>query len=265
MPAESATRARQQGLTGITGRLRAGTRNGLHIRGLAVSGGKDPKTYAEGHRERLRVRYRQGGEAALQDYELLEVLLTYAIPRRDTKPLAKKLLERFGTLARVFEADPATLEEVDGIGPQTATLISLIRPLATRFLKVRPTGKTILRSTGEAVAYFQAKLKGLPDEEVHVAFVNAKNAVTATECLQRGTVDQSAVYVRKVIERALAHKASGFILAHNHPSGDPTPSAHDRELTQAIKAAAAAVGVRFLDHLIIGDADPFSFRANGLV
>ena len=174
-------------------------------------------------------------------------------------------LERFGTLARVFEAEPATLEEVAGIGPQTATLVSLIRPLATRFLKVRPTGKRILRSTGEAVAYFQAKLKGLPDEEVHVAFVNAKNAVTATGCLQRGTVDQSAVHVRKIIERALAHKASGFILAHNHPSGDPTPSAHDRELTQAVKAAAATVGIRFLDHLIIGDAAPFSFKANGLL
>lgn len=227
--------------------------------------GNDVKGYADGHRARLRARYRLSGETALQDYELLELLLTFAIPRRDTKLLAKKLLERFGTLARVFGAEPAALEEVDGIGPQTATLISLIRPLATRFLKFRPTGKAILRSTGEAVGYFQAKLKGLPDEEVHVAFVNAKNAVTGMECLQRGTVDQSAVYVRKVIERALAHKASGFILAHNHPSGDPTPSAHDRELTQAVKAAAAAVGIRFLDHLIIGDAAPFSFKANGLL
>jgi DNA repair protein RadC len=232
---------------------------------MAGNEGRDEKSYREGHRERVRARYRLNGEAALQDYELLELLLTYAIPRRDTKLLAKKLLERFDTLARVFEAEPAALEEVDGIGPQAATLISLIRPLATRFLKVRPTGKTILRSTGEAVAYFQAKLKGLPDEEVHVAFVNAKNAVMGTECLQRGTVDQSAVYVRKVIERALAHKASGFILAHNHPSGDPTPSAHDRELTQAVKAAAAAVGTRFLDHLIVGDAAPFSFKANGLL
>jgi DNA repair protein RadC len=201
----------------------------------------------------------------LQDYELLELLLTFAIPRRDTKLLAKKLLERFGTLARVFEADPAILEEVDGIGRQAATLISLIRPLATRFLKTTTSLKTTLRSTADASEYFQAKLKGLPEEEVHVAFVNAKNAVTATECLQQGTVDQSAVYVRKVIERALAHKASGFILAHNHPSGDPTPSAHDRELTQAVKAAAATVGIRFLDHLIIGDTAPFSFKANGLL
>ena len=226
---------------------------------------KDAKEHNKGHRERLRARYRLNGEAALEEYELLELLLTYAIPRRDTKLLAKKLLERFGTLARVFEADPATLEVIDGIGPQVATLISLIRPLATRFVTQAPRAKTVLRSTADAAAYFQVKLKGLSEEEVHVAFVNSKNAVMATECLQRGTVDQSVVYVRKVIERTLAHKASGFLLVHNHPSGDPTPSSDDRDLTQALKAAAETVGVRFLDHLVIGETDPFSFKANGLL
>ena len=226
---------------------------------------KDAKEHNKGHRERLRARYRLNGEAALEEYELLELLLTYAIPRRDTKLLAKKLLERFGTLARVFEAEPATLEAIDGIGPQAATLISLIRPLATRFVTQAPRAKTVLRSTADAAAYFQVKLKGLSEEEVHVAFVNSKNAVMATECLQRGTVDQSVVYVRKVIERTLAHKASGFLLVHNHPSGDPTPSSDDRDLTQALKAAAETVGVRFLDHLVIGETDPFSFKANGLL
>ena len=226
---------------------------------------KGAREYSRGHRARLRARYRMSGETALQDYELLELFLTFAIPRRDTKLVAKKLLERFGTLAHVFEADPATLEEIDGIGPHAATLISLTRPLATRFLTEAPRLKTLFRSTGEAATYFQAKLKGLPEEEVHVAFVNAKNAVMTTECLQRGTVDQSVIYVRKVIERALAHKASGFILAHNHPSGDPTPSPQDREITQALKAAAATVGVRFLDHLVIGETDPFSFKTNGLL
>ena len=227
--------------------------------------GKDDRSHLEGHRERLRARYRVSGEATFQDYELLELLLTFAIPRRDTKLLAKMLLERFGTLASIFEADPASLQKIEGIGPQAATLISLIRPLAARFLTAAPGPKTLLRSAGEAAAYFRAKLKGLGEEEVHMAFVNAKNAVTGTECLQRGTVDQSVVYVRKVIERALAHKASGFLLAHNHPSGDPTPSDHDRELTQTVKAAAATVGIRFLDHLIIGDGAPFSFRASGLL
>ena len=226
---------------------------------------KDAKEHNKGHRERLRARYRLNGEAALEEYELLELLLTYAIPRRDTKLLAKKLLERFGTLARVFEAEPATLGTIDGIGPQAATLISLIRPLATRFVTQAPRAKTVLRSTADAAAYFQVKLKGLSEEEVHVAFVNSKNAVMATECLQRGTVDQSVVYVRKVIERTLAHKASGFLLVHNHPSGDPTPSSDDRDLTQALKAAAETVGVRFLDHLVIGETDPFSFKANGLL
>lgn len=223
------------------------------------------KNYLAEHRERLRARYRLNGEAALEDYELLELLLTYAIPRRDTKLLAKKFLERFGTLARIFEAEPAALEAIDGMGPQAATLISLIRPLATRFVTQAPKAKTVLRSTADAVAYFQAKLKGLSEEEVHVAFVNSKNAVMATECLQRGTVDQSVVYVRKVIERTLAHKASGFLLAHNHPSGDPTPSSDDRDLTQVLKAAAETVGVRFLDHLVIGETDPFSFKASGLL
>ena len=160
--------------------------------------GKDAKEHDKGHRERLRARYQLSGEAGLQDYELLELLLTYAIPRRDTKLLAKKLLERFGTLARVFEAEPKALEEIDGIGPQPATLLSLIRPLAVRFLTAPLIAKTLLKSTGEAAAYFRAKLKGLREEEVHVAFVNAKNAAMITECLQRGTVDQSVVDVRKV-------------------------------------------------------------------
>jgi DNA repair protein RadC len=120
---------------------------------MAKNDGQDEKSYKEGHRERLRARYRQVGDTALQDYELLELLLTYAIPRRDTKLLAKKLLERFGTLARVFEAEPAALEEVEGIGPQAATLISLIRPLAARFLKTTTSPQTTLRSTADAAAY----------------------------------------------------------------------------------------------------------------
>ncbi len=177
--------------------------------------------------------------------------------------MAKTLLERFGSLTGVLEADAGSLEQVDGIGPAAAILLSLIRPLSIYLVAGKKPSQAVLKSPEAAAAFFQAKLKGVPEEEIHVAFVNAKNAVTATECLQRGTVDQSAVYIRKIMERALAHKASGFILAHNHPSGDPTPPAHDRELTQAVKAAAAAVGVRFLDHLIIGDAAPFSFKANG--
>ena len=227
--------------------------------------GKREGSEMKGHRARLRSRYRAVGDAGLADHELLEVLLTYAIPRRDTKELAKRLLTRFGSIAGVLEADAESLEQVDGVGPAAATLLSLIRPLSIHLVTGKKPPHAVLKSPEAAAAFFQAKLKGLSEEEVHVAFVNSKNAVTATECLQRGTVDQSAVYVRKVIERALVQKASGFILAHNHPSGDPTPSAHDRELTQAVKAAVATVGIRFLDHLIIGESAPFSFKANGLL
>lgn len=228
-----------------------------------MGGVKDARDYVRGHRDRLRARYRLNGDAALQDYELLELLLTFAIPRRDTKLLAKKLMERFGTLAAVVQADQTSVEEIRGVGHHAATLISLIRPLATRFVAGTAGSKVLLKTTGEATTYFQAKLKGLPEEEVHLAFVNSKNAVTATECLQQGTGDQSVVYVRKVIERVLTNKASGFILAHNHPSGNPTPSSQDQEVTWALKAAATAVGLRFLDHLIIGEAGHFSFKANG--
>lgn len=161
---------------------------------VPVGDAREPMNYAKRHRARLRARYRVSGEAALQDYELLELLLTFAIPRRDTKLLAKKPLERFGSLGRVFEADSATLQE-----------------------------KTFLRSTGDAGAYFQATLKGLPEEEVHVAFAIARNVGAATECLQRGTVDQTVVSVRKAVQRALAHKTSGLTLAHAHPGGDPAP------------------------------------------
>jgi DNA repair protein RadC len=227
--------------------------------------GERDRSDMEGHRSRLRTRYRAVGEAGLADHELLELLLTYAIPRRDTKDLAKALLARFGSLAAVLEADAGSLEQVGGIGPAAATLVSLIRPLSVHLVLGKKPGRTALKSPEGVASFFQVKLKGLKDEEIHTAFVDAKNAIIATERLQRGTVDQSGVYVRQVIEHALAHKASGFILAHNHPSGDPMPSQHDRELTQAVKAAAAAVGIRFLDHLIIGDAAPFSFKTNGLL
>ncbi len=227
--------------------------------------GKRDRSDMEGHRSRLRTRYRTVGEAGLADHELLELLLTYAIPRRDTKDLAKALLARFGSLTAVLEADAGSLEQVEGVGPAAATLVSLIRPLSVQLVLGKKPAGTALKSPEAAASFFQIKLKGLKDEEIHAAFVDAKNAVIATERLQRGTVDQSAIYVRQVMERALAHKASGFLLAHNHPSGDPAPSTHDRELTQAIKAAAATVGIRFLDHLIIGDTAPFSFKANGLL
>ncbi len=229
---------------------------------MTQSPGSSP---SEGHRGRLRARFRAVGEAGLAEHELLELLLTYAIPRHDTKGLAKALLARFGSLAGVLEADPTSLEQEDGIGPTAATLVALVRPLAGHLLSGAKPARLVLKSAESASSFFQAPLKGLKDEEIHAAFVDSKNRVIARECLQKGTVDQSTIPVRRIIERALAHKASGFILAHNHPSGDPTPSNDDRALTQSVQAAAAAVGIRFLDHLIIGDERPFSFKSQGMM
>lgn len=219
----------------------------------------------QGHRKRLRRRVERVTEEALEDYELLELLLTFAIPRKDTKTLAKDLLSRFSGLNGLLRAECSQMEEVRGIGPRASLLIGLIEPLASRALLSNRNSRIILSSPEAAVGYFQSRLGSLQVEQVHAAYVNARNAVTAAECIQEGTVDQSVVYPRKVLERALFHKASGFILAHNHPSGETNPSPQDRRLTEMLAQAARPLGVRFLDHLVIGEGEPFSFRKNGLL
>ncbi len=219
----------------------------------------------EGHRQRLRTRLERSSDASLEDHELLEMLLTFALPRKDTKPPARELLARFQGLTGLLHADRRQLEDVPGIGPRASLLISLVAPLVARSQSEGKPVRTVLSSPEAAGSYFRSRLTHLQVEQVHAAYVNARNAVTAVECIQEGTVDQSVVYPRKVLERALFHRASGFILAHNHPSGDPTPSAQDRQLTDLLVQAARPLGVRFLDHLIIGEGPPFSFRSHGLI
>jgi DNA repair protein RadC len=219
----------------------------------------------QGHRRRLRQRMERVTEEALEDYELLELLLTFAIPRKDTKSLAKELLQHFTGLNGLLRAERSQIEEISGIGPRASLLISLIEPLFSRALLVNRAGRVILSSPEAAAGDFQSRLGSLPVEQVHAAYVNARNVVTVAECIQEGTVDQSVVYPRKVLERALFHKASGFILAHNHPSGETNPSPQDRRLTEMLLQAARPLGVRFLDHLVIGEGEPFSFRKNGLL
>jgi DNA repair protein RadC len=220
---------------------------------------------AAGHRRRLRLRLERATDAALEDHELLELLLTFAIPRVDTKRLARSLLTRFESLAGVFSAEPSQILELPGLGPRSVLLLGLIRPLASRSLSSPRKSGVSLSSPEEAARFFHVRLGNLLVEQVHAAFVNARNRVVATDMVQEGTVDHSVVYPRKILERALHHKASGFILAHNHPSGDPTPSAQDIQLTKNLDIAARAMGVRFLDHLIIGEGEPYSFQRNGLL
>lgn len=227
--------------------------------------GADPRQHDCGHRKRLRWRIERATDSALDDYELLELLLTYAIPRCDTKPIAKALLTRFGDMAGVFGAERCQMQEVAGIGPRAAGLMALVVPLAARAWTVTKENRITLSSPEESGSYFRARLRHLREEQVHAAFVNSRNAVTAVECLQEGSVDHSFIYPRKVLQRALLHKSSGFILAHNHPSGCATPSQEDLQFTANLSRAARIVGVRFLDHLVIGAKETYSFRHHGLL
>ena len=205
-----------------------------------------------GHRERLRTKFRELGDSALADYELLELLLFRLIPRRDTKPVAKALLERFGTLAGVFGAPLHLLEEVDGIGEAVAADIKLVSAIAHRTLKSEIKGKTVLGSWKSVIDYCHQAMAYETNEQFRILFLDKRNQLIADEIQQRGTVDHAPVYPREVIKRALELSATAIVLVHNHPSGDPTPSRADIEMTQTIANTAQPLGIAVHDHIIIG-------------
>ena len=224
---------------------------------------KDKPHYI-GHRERLRERFRRAGAEGLHDYELLELLLTYAIPRKDVKPLAKELIKKFGGLSGVLDAKQEELEEVPGLGPRSATLIRLVKELHGAYLAEQMEHRDLLSSPQTVVDFARVKLAGLPHEALMVIYLNIKNEVIDHEVLHEGTVDRVVIYPRRIVEAALAHHAAGLILIHNHPSGHPEPSEEDRRLTQAVAAAARTVDIRLLDHIIVGRDGYYSFREEGL-
>ena len=225
----------------------------------------EQKPHYLGHRERLRRRFRQAGPEGLHDYELLELLLTYAIPRRDVKSLAKDLIRRFGGLSGVLDASFEELEAVPQLGPASAVLIRLVKETCSAYLAEGMRRRDFLTSPQAVVDFARAKLAGLPHEAFMVVYLDAKNGVIAHEVLHRGTVDRSVVYPRRVIEGALAHHASALVLVHNHPSGDVQPSPEDRRITRMIVEAARTVDLRVLDHVIVGKNGHFSFAAAHLM
>jgi DNA repair protein RadC len=225
---------------------------------------QDAPDYFE-HRKRLREKFLKAGAEGLHDYELLELLLTFAIPRVDVKPPAKALVKRFGTLNAVLDATQSELESVRGMGPSSAVLIRLIKELFAAYLAERMEGKDVLSSPGAVVEFARVKLAGLPHEAFMVIYLNVKNRVIDHEVLQEGTVDRAIVYPREIIKAALTHKAAGLILSHNHPSGDPEPSQEDKHLTRAVIEAARTVEIRVLDHIIVGKNGYFSFQENRLL
>ena len=223
------------------------------------------KPHYHGHRERLRERFDKTGADGLPDYELLELLLFRAIPRGDTKPLAKRLMDRFGTIGGVLGAEKEALKEVDGAGDAVVHTLKLVEALGIRTLQEAVKGRPVIGTWQAVLDYCSAQLGYKKTEHFRVLFLDNHNALIADEEQQHGTVDHVVLYPREVIKRALQHGASAVILVHNHPSGDPSPSRADIELTKEVAKAGATLGVTVHDHLVIGRSRHVSLREAGLM
>jgi DNA repair protein RadC len=218
-----------------------------------------------GHRERLRERFSTGGPKALPDYELLEMILFRAIPRGDTKPLAKQLMNKFGSFAEVMSAAPERLKEVKGIGDRAVEEIKLIKAAAERLTLGQLKAKSALTSWNGVIDYLRL-VQGFENrEQFRILFLDKKNNLIADEVQGHGTVDHTPVYVREVVKRALELSSTAIILVHNHPSGDPTPSRADIDMTKQIMDAARPLGVSVHDHIIVGRDGHASLKAMRLI
>lgn len=217
------------------------------------------------HRKRIRERFMNSSGKGMSDYELIELLLTYAIPRRDVKPIAKRLYKKFGALQGILNCSREELEKIEGIGPASYTLVHLIKEIIAKYFEENMTRKDVLSSPGLVVDFSRAKLSGLKDELFLCIYLNTKNEVIDHETIQEGTIDQVVLHPRKVLERALYKKASAIILVHNHPSGHAKPSREDKLLTKEMIKASKLIDLRLLDHLIIGNNAYYSFRENSLI
>lgn len=218
-----------------------------------------------GHRNRLRERFSQGGADAMPDYELLELVLFRAIPRQDTKPIAKALIATFGTFGDVLAAPAARLKEVKGVGDKVVFEMKLIHAASLRLARNTVLSKPALTSWTALIEYCTAAMAYDDREQFRLLFLDRKNVLIADEVQQRGTVDHTPVYPREVVKRALELSASAIILVHNHPSGDPTPSQTDIEMTRQIVDAASKLTITVHDHIIIGRTGHTSFKALNLI
>jgi len=218
-----------------------------------------------GHRQRLRDRFRKGGADALPDYELLELILFRALPRRDTKTLAKTLIARFGSFAEVVTAPEPRLKEIEGAGDAVVTELKLVLAAALRLTRSEIMQRPALSSWAQVLDYLRAAQGFEHREQFRILFLDKKNHLIADEVQQQGTIDHTPVYVREVVKRALELSATAIVLVHNHPSGDPTPSRADIDMTKQIVAAAKPLGVAVHDHVIVGRDGHASFRALKLI
>ncbi len=215
-----------------------------------------------GHRQRIKEKYEKSGIDGWLDYEVLELALSYAIPRKDIKPIAKELLLRFKTINGVLDSDRKELRTVTGISEHTALFLKLLKDVAILYIENGIHNRDLLSSPQGVHDYLKVSLKGAVDEEFKMLFLDSRNQLIAVETFKIGTVNRSVVYPRKVVERALYNHAVGVIIAHNHPSGALQPSQDDRGITKVIKEALKTVDITLLDHIIIGNNDYYSFRNN---
>ena len=225
----------------------------------------DLSTDGSGHRARLRQRLFEGGPDALLDHELVEYLLALALPRRDTKPLAKKLLAEFGGFGALLSADAQAIARVGDVSEGAAAALKIAQAAALRLLQSEVRARPVLGSWEALLDYLHADMAHNPVERVRVLFLNAKNMLIRDEAMSEGSVDEAAVYVREVMRRALDYHATALILVHNHPSGDPSPSQQDIRLTRDIVEAGRHLRIAVHDHVIIGSSGHSSLRALGLI
>lgn len=225
--------------------------------------GRTP-SYLRDHRKRLRERFMTGGATAMPDYELLELVLFRAIPRQDVKPLARALIDAFGDFNRVLSASAAQLKQMDGIGDAVIIELKVVEAAAHRLARAKVMQRHVVSSWDALLDYCHTTMAHRDTEQFRILFLDTKNVLIADEEQAKGTLDHVPVYPREVVKRALELNAASLILVHNHPSGDPTPSDADIDMTRQITTAAKALAITVHDHLIIGKSCELSFRAHGL-
>ena len=226
---------------------------------------RKPASSTEGHRSRMRDRLITGGADSLTDHDLLEMVLFLAVPRSDTKPVARRLLARFGSFGNVISAALPELVAVEGLGQAAAVSLKLVQAAALRLVRAELGDRPVLANWDALMAYLTAAMARERVEQVRILFLDARNRLLGDEIANRGTVNHAPVYPREVVRRALELHAAAIIIAHNHPSGDPTPSRDDIAMTRQIVEAAAALSIAVHDHVIIGNGTWLSFRAEGLL
>lgn len=222
-------------------------------------------SYIKDHRQRLRARFMAGGADAIPDYELLELVLFRAIPRRDVKPLARALIDHFGDFGRVISAPEARLRDVSGVGDAVVIELKIVEASAQRLARARVMQRHVVSSWDALIDYCHTAMAHLETEQFRILFLDRKNTLIADEPQARGTVDHVPVYPREVAKRALELNASAIILVHNHPSGDPTPSQSDIDMTIQIERACATLSITLHDHLIIGKEKEISLKSEGYI